>query len=310
MTGRKMVSFHVDMDSPCKLLKFYGLEGVEYSARDLDQFFETAMKRALELFRRNNICATFFCVGEDLEDSRCARETVREAFSRGHEIANHTYSHVYGLTRLREPEIISEIQRCTDAIQRTIGIKPAGFRSPGYDIDNRIMGILDNLDFKYDSSGSWSILNPVVKAYHKIASRGKAAYCGLGSNSSSLPRYPYFPSPHKWLKETGYRKIAEVPLPRTRICNLPFYGNFHLMMPPLYVNSALNKMDCGYFVYLFHIIEFVDMSDGIPKELCRHPNVDTAFEKKLKFFESLVKRILKKYSCVRTDKFVETMSKG
>lgn len=309
MTAKGLVSFHVDMDSPGKLLEFYGLGEVEYSARDLDRFYETAMKRALGLFRRNNICATFFCVGDELENSHSAQEMVKEAFLAGHEIANHTYSHVYGLTRLGESEITNEIQRCADVIERTVGAKPLGFRSPGYDINSEIMRILENLGFQYDSSGSWSILNPLIKAYHKLASKDKAVHSGFGQNASSLPRHPYFPALDKWLEETAYRKIVELPLPRTPICNLPFYGSFHLMMPEIYSNFAVNQMNRGYFIYLFHIVEFVDFADRIPEELCRHPNIATAYGKKVKLFESLINRIMKKYSCVRTDKFAQTLHK-
>lgn len=303
------MSFHVDIDSPRKLLEFYGIRGVEYPASGLDYFYTIAMRRALRLFEHNNIYATFFCVGDELENSISAREMIKEAFLSGHEIANHTYSHPYGLTQLKDTEIIFQIEKCSSNIENVTGVKPVGFRSPGYDINNNVIRILENLGYKYDTSGSWSVLNVLAKAWHKIRSKDKNIPSGFGASSSALHAYPYFPSYYNWLDETGCRKIIEVPLPRTRIFNLPFYSNFHLMMPSFYAKFAINQMDQDYFIYLFHLIEFVDLNDNIPGELHIHPNLKIGLSKKLNLIDSIIKCITRKYSVIKTNEFVNRYDK-
>lgn len=306
MVGKKLVSFHIDIDSPKKLLKFYGIKDIKYSDDDLDYFYTVAMNRALKVLERNNIYATFFCVGDELESSVPAQEMIKMAFSAGHEIANHTYSHVYGLTRLDQKEIISEIEKCARVIENVTGIRPVGFRSPGYDINNTIIEILENLGYKYDASGFWSMLNLAAKACLRIKSKDKNIYSGFVLGLDTLPVSAYFPSQDNWLKRVSYRKIAELPLPRTRIFNMPFYNNFNLMLPPLYARFAVNLMNQDYFVYLFHLIEFVDCNDKIPPELHIHPNIRTRLDKKLNFIDGIIKDIVNRYSAIKTNEFIKT----
>ncbi len=91
----KTVLVHVDIDSPATLLKFWG-GGGEFDGDQLDSFYRVAMERALSIFKACGVPATFFCVGSELDRSKQAAGLIRQAFSSGHEIANHTYSHPYG----------------------------------------------------------------------------------------------------------------------------------------------------------------------------------------------------------------------
>lgn len=308
MTNNKLVSFHVDMDSPATLLRYYGIKNVKFTGDDLNVFYEIAINRVLELFDRYNVKATFFCVGDELESNTNIRKIIKDMYVNGHEIANHTYTHFHGLTKLKEKEIFFEIEKCSDIIEGIIGVRPVGFRAPGYDINNKIIEILEALNFKYDSSGFWSILNPLIKMYNKLKSKDKdVRYC-FGENSKLLLSYPYFPSNENWLRKTSYRKIMELPMPRTNILNLPFYSNFHLMAPKFYRKFALKHIKVNYFVYLFHLIEFVDLKDKVPKELSIHPNLQLNKNEKLNIIGNIVSTITKRYLPVRTNEFVNKIT--
>lgn len=80
----------------------------------------------LALLKRENVKATFFLIGQDLERAPDALRAISEA---GHEIGNHSFTHK---RMLFKPEgwIASEIQR-TDALIRESGYRgPIHFRSP------------------------------------------------------------------------------------------------------------------------------------------------------------------------------------
>ena len=62
-------------------------------------------------------------------------------------------------------------------------------------------------------------------------------------------------------------------------------------------------------MYLFHSIEFMDLSDGLPEELAVHPNVKMPVRDKLGRSRAILSNLLKRYEWVRTREFVGSLSK-
>ena len=295
--------FHVDIDSPKTLSKFWGIEN---TGVDLDSFYDIAMSRALSLFKECGIPATFFCVGEELRTSEAARTKMKEAFFQGHEIANHTYTHPYGLTQLSEASLSAEIARCSDVIGEITGVHPVGFRAPSYDIDHSVFRVLERQGFLYDSSAAWSSLLPAIKTYHRFFSK-KKIQTEFGNGSAGIPEDLYFPSAENWTqKSLEERGILEIPIPRTSFLKLPFYSNFHLMAGSFYRKIAFTGMNRPNIVYLIHLIEFVDLEDGIPKNLGVHTNLKTAAVHKIEFLRQSIRMLSEKYTFVRSDKFAQS----
>lgn len=304
MTQIKQVSFHVDIDSPWVLLKFWGLSGEVYSLDDLADFYEIAMTRALAMFNKLDIKATFFCVGRELEEIETARKYIKQAFQEGHEIACHTYSHPFAFTSLSNKEIETEIIKCSDIIDDIIGERPVGFRSPGYDIDKRVIDILEQTGFLYDSSAFWSVFNSLFGIYYRWFSKINSS--GLFGNSTrKIPSEPYFPSVENWRREGAKRNIIELPLPRLPILNFPFYNNLYLKAGPIYRGIAPKLVRNSYLLYLLHLIEFVDLSDRVPSILQIHPNLAMNINKKTSIMCNVINLLKQKYETVRTDIYVE-----
>jgi peptidoglycan/xylan/chitin deacetylase (PgdA/CDA1 family) len=295
--AERQVSFHVDLDSPLRLMEFYGLPPTSYSDCQLGSYYSRALERALRFFDRNGIKVTLFVVGDDLRRSAEFRTMAAAAHREGHELANHTFSHPFGLAALAEDAVRTEIMACDGLIAQIVGQRPVGFRAPGYDISARVMDFLEGAGYQYDSSGFWSVLTPLAKAVHRLRAKSRVVHAGYGGASWALPREPYFPRRDNWLMKGPERGIMELPLP-TDMVGLPFYSNFHLLFPECVLRSRMLTPRRTYLVYLMHIVEFADTRDVIPHCLSMHPNAKMPFEKKLARLDILVKRMLASHRCV------------
>ena len=98
-------SIHIDVDSPEVLANFYNKKLNNYSQSDLEEFYEVTFERMFKLFDEFNIKVTFFIVTKELENSEKISILLNKAIEKGHSIANHTYSHPFGLNELKDEEI-------------------------------------------------------------------------------------------------------------------------------------------------------------------------------------------------------------
>ena len=80
----------------------------------------------LDLLDKFGVKATFFIIGENAE---YYPEIVAEEAVRGHELANHSFTHPR-LSRLTDAEISAEIERADAAIKKASGVTPRLFRPP------------------------------------------------------------------------------------------------------------------------------------------------------------------------------------
>jgi hypothetical protein len=65
-----------------------------------------------------------------------------------------------------------------------------------------------------------------------------------------------------------------------------------------------------HMVYLFHAIEFIDMSDNIPLELSIHPNIKIPVSKKMERSGKIINKLLERYNPVSTRRLIDKLNKG
>ena len=160
--------------------------------------------------------------------------------------------------------------------------------------------------FLYDSSAAWSALMPLIKGYHRLFSK-KGVSGEFGQGSLRVPTEFYFPDRSDWrTRGADFGGIMEIPIPRSSWLNLPFYNNFHLLVGGFYRDVSVLLMRQSTVVYLMHLIEFVDLEDGIPRELRIHPNVSTPVGKKMEFLECTLRLLKAKYKTARSDDFCKS----
>ncbi|MGG4401175.1 polysaccharide deacetylase family protein [Paenibacillus amylolyticus] len=93
--------------------------------------------QVLEIFRRAGGQATFFMIGQEMENHP---EIAAEVHREGHEIANHTYTHP-NLTELTLEEAGEELQRAENLVQKVTGQPARCFRPPYFGVNDDILSL-------------------------------------------------------------------------------------------------------------------------------------------------------------------------
>lgn len=282
---------HIDIDSPITLANFYNVQLLNYTSENLEKFYKVTFDRMLNLFEKFNIRATFFCVASEIENSKIISDIIKKAIEKGHFIGHHTYSHPFGLNELNNDEIKIEIEKANNIFLSNIGIKPIGFRSPGYAIDNNLINILEEKGLKYDSSAGWPIFHIIFKFLRKIGS--KKMKVGYGETNAYLRPIDYIPNQKNWQQISKIdRDFREYPLPSS-FYFLPCYSNLHLTFPFWFTKILLHfTKRNNLLIYLMHAIEFSSINDDfIPKEISVHPHVNKDLIIKLNKLEKILSYI-------------------
>ena len=109
--------------------------------------------QVLDILKKYNIKATFFTVGEKVE---WHPEIVKRQYEEGHEIGNHTFTHINVCHRGYD-DIYKEISQTQEAIKKVIGIEPKIFRPPYRAINKEMCSIVKEKDMNVIL---WSELDP------------------------------------------------------------------------------------------------------------------------------------------------------
>ncbi|WP_017380287.1 glycosyltransferase [Paenisporosarcina sp. TG-14] len=100
----------------------------------------------LEILKEHQISATFFMLGKNAQDHQ---SMVKEIYSEGHEIGNHTYSHPSNINKVSYNQLKLELNTTQRIIQGITGRSPLLYRTPYGDDQNTYNG--DNKN-TYDKS--------------------------------------------------------------------------------------------------------------------------------------------------------------
>ncbi len=110
----------------------------------------------LDTLRREKVKATFFVVGELVEQYP---ELARMIVADGHELGNHTYSHI-PLSELNPRGVWAQLRGCEVAVERACGVKMRWFRPPGGDCTEETLRASDALGYTTvlwtDNAGDWN----------------------------------------------------------------------------------------------------------------------------------------------------------
>ena len=99
---------------------------------------ENDIPQLLRLLEQEKIKATFFLVGQWIEQYP---DSVRQIAAAGHEIGNHSYSHV-DFVGAGEETIRQQMEKTDALVQELTGVKPTLARVPSGSYDSRVIRLL------------------------------------------------------------------------------------------------------------------------------------------------------------------------
>ncbi len=219
----KLAAISVDLDEVGCYTQIHGLTPPDPASAFA--IYDKAVPRLASLFEEEGVTATFFAIGADLSRAEAAA-ALSGLHGAGHEISNHSKSHLYDLTRQDRRTIALEIEEGADAIEEACGERPVGFRAPGYTITDAVFDVLEGLGLEYDSS-----VFP-CPAYYSAKTAAIGLIRARGRRSHSIvddPRVLTAPADPYRVGRPYYRRgsgIVELPIGVTSTWSgrLPFIG--------------------------------------------------------------------------------------
>jgi polysaccharide deacetylase family protein (PEP-CTERM system associated) len=200
--------------------------------------------KILELLRKHETYATFFVVGEILENFP---ELLDKILNNGHEIGFHTMYH----SRLDSPNFKEKFSNELKEFSKLTNNKSKGFRAPTFSLNQESSWAIDLLEehnYVYDSS--------IVPA--------KSSMYG----EPSAPRKPYKISSSSLISDNSDAKITEFPLMITKFLGktIPAGGGFYLRTLPLSITKkAIREYEKQKIPGVFYIHSWELTPEYMPK---------------------------------------------
>ncbi len=225
---RRLAALSVDLDEIDCYAGIHGLSPEAVGTRHA--VYEKALPRLEALFGDEGVPATFFVIGRDLARGPNV-DALRRLHEKGHELANHSLDHLYDLSRRDRATIRAQVEGGARRLEESTGVRPVGFRAPGYTLSDDLLDVLEDAGVLYDSS-----VFPCPSYYAaKAATVGVISLRGRRSQSVlddprvlSAPADPYRMGRPCWRRGRG---ILELPIGVTRgaSARLPYIGTSVVM---------------------------------------------------------------------------------
>ena len=302
----RLAAISMDLD---EIHHYYAIHGLEGRGRTTDLVYDRAVPRASDWASALGVPLTFFVVGSDLARSENV-ETVRALAGQGHELANHTLSHQYDLTRRERHEMEREVAGGIDALARATGQRPLGFRAPGYLVNDELIGVLESLGVAYDSSVFPSPAYYAAKALKLVALklRGRTSRSVRGSSSMLLaPARPYRLGAPYWKRGSGLPELPIQVMPGTR---LPYIGTSLVLAGPDGARLMTRTLMLEPFVNLeLHGIDFLGADDELEALAPHQPDARLSRPAKISALTAAVELLRKMgFSFLRLDEAARVVS--
>jgi peptidoglycan-N-acetylglucosamine deacetylase len=300
MQSRKPIaSLSLDLDNKWSYMKTHGDPGWE----KLPSYLDLVVPRALETLKKRNLKITFFVVGQDAAQPR-NHAALRRIAEEGHEIGNHSYHHEPWLHLYSVPELEAELSNAENAIQSATGVRPIGFRGPGFSISRDLIDILTSRGYLYDASTFPTFLGPLARAYYFMKSRlneqqhqeRKNLFGSLGDGLRPL-------RPYRWNSPSGH--LIEIPVTTMPFSRLPIHVSYLIYLSTFSAGLALSYFRAALNLchltrtepsLLLHPLDFLGCDDE--SDLSFFPAMNMRSAKKLVFLEQVLDIFHNKFDVV------------
>jgi peptidoglycan/xylan/chitin deacetylase (PgdA/CDA1 family) len=217
-------SLSLDLDNEWAYIKTHG----DPAWQSFPSYLDVVVPRFLDVLASLGQRITVFVVGQDaaLEKNRAALAAISAA---GHEIGNHSFHHEPWLQHYTDEQIEAEILSAADAIARATGVRPLGFRGPGFSLSRPTLETLVRHGYRYDCSTFPTYIGPLARAFYFMTAKltpeereqRKALFGGVSDGLRPLRTY-------RW--DLGESSLVEIPVTTFPILKIPIHFSYVLYM--------------------------------------------------------------------------------
>ena len=244
------------------------------------------IRKILDWLNENKTYATFFVVGEILEE---IPELIDQIKENGHEIGFHTMTH----KKLHEIKTKEKFEIELEKFRNIVGKDVKGFRAPTFSLDASTSWAIDCLKefgYSYDSS--------IVPVKTKMYGLAKAEI------------YPYKISSSSLEKHDSKSEIWEFPLMKTKILgkNIPVGGGFYLRtLPTKIVQNSINQYNKKNKPAIMYIHSWELTPEHMPK-------IDLPIKEKFITYHNIHKalpkmdELIKKFEFTSFERYISRMN--
>ena len=266
---------HIDLDGLWTVAACYGF--TQADAFERDPVFETALPRLLNLLEEAGIRATFFITGRDTDHPAKSRQ-IGDIAARGHELANHTWSHALDFCSLKSDDLEREIEQTSGALERLGGVRPWGFRAPGYAADSRVLTVCSRAGLRYDGSRLPTPWAPVLRL---LARRLRAQVRREMNQAAATP----VEAPGQYggglsLRPLWFRlggggaAVLRLPVAVSPTLRLPLHASLAMVLGAGAVRTGLTRLarrgwPVTYLVHGMDLLGPEDLAGRLPRALAR-----------------------------------------
>ncbi len=148
---------------------------------DRESRVEASTRRIMDVFAEAGISATFFVLGWVADRAPGLVRAISEA---GHEVASHGQGHIINYA-LSEADLRQDVTVSKKTLEDITGSAVLGYRAPCFSVSDRLLEILFETGYSYDSS-----LNPfsIHDRYGRISGRPPSS--GVFTHQSGMMEVP------------------------------------------------------------------------------------------------------------------------
>jgi peptidoglycan-N-acetylglucosamine deacetylase len=289
----------LDIDNQWAYMKTHGDAGWE----TFPSYLDLVIPRALEMLSAHNLRVTFFIVGQDADIDGNAR-SLRTIARCGHEIGNHSFHHEPWLHRRSESEIDEELERAEASIESVTGVRPRGFRGPGFVRSAKLLSVLKRRGYAYDASTLPTFIGPFARAYYfktaKLDRKSKMERVDLFGSLSDA-----FEPNKRHFVNTYDGPIQEIPVTTMPGLRIPIHISYVLYLATisehlatLYFRTAIHlcRITRTEPSILLHPLDFIDEREC--PELRFFPAMGIPVAKKLQIVHDALSTLTAAYDVV------------
>jgi peptidoglycan-N-acetylglucosamine deacetylase len=312
MGARNIASLSLDLDNQWSYMKTHG----DPRWQEYPSYFDVAVPRILDFLKARDLTISFFIVGRDasLEKNRASLRALADA---GHEIGNHSFNHEPWLHLYTEQQLDDELAEAERHIEAATGVRPVGFRGPGFSLSPTTLRVLAKRGYMYDATVFPNLLNPLARAYFfatsnlsKEEKEQRKALFGTWSDALK-PLKPY-----RW--ELEGRQLLEIPVTTMPMFKIPIHLSY-----VLYLSRFSRPLARLYFRFamamcaltgtqpsiLLHPLDFLGSDDKL-SEVSFFPGMNIPSSQKLALVGEALDLMASKYELLTMRGHAERLNAG